>query len=76
MDRPGNRSSAQHVRGNVALVGVAAGLVPGWPAHGLDIGLAQADEFADFIVALLSNRSGVVTGPVIDCDQDSQGCHD
>jgi hypothetical protein len=64
------------VGGNVALVGVAVGLVPGWPAHDLGIGLTQGDEFPDSLLSLLSLRSGVVTGPVIDPDQDSQGCHD
>lgn len=29
----------------------------------------QAEEIADFIVLLLSDRSGVVTGSVIDWDQ-------
>jgi NAD(P)-dependent dehydrogenase (short-subunit alcohol dehydrogenase family) len=31
--------------------------------------LAQVDEIADFVVFLLSSRSGVVTGSVIDWDQ-------
>jgi NAD(P)-dependent dehydrogenase (short-subunit alcohol dehydrogenase family) len=31
--------------------------------------LGQPDEIADFIVFLLSDRSGVVTGSVIDWDQ-------
>ena len=32
--------------------------------------LGQVDEIADFVVFLLSDRSGVVTGSVIDWDQD------
>ncbi|WP_405720211.1 SDR family oxidoreductase [Streptomyces sp. NBC_01537] len=35
--------------------------------------LGQADEIADFIVFLLSERSGVVTGSVIDWDQNVLG---
>jgi NAD(P)-dependent dehydrogenase (short-subunit alcohol dehydrogenase family) len=31
--------------------------------------LGQVDEIADFVVFLLSDRSGVVTGSVIDWDQ-------
>jgi NAD(P)-dependent dehydrogenase (short-subunit alcohol dehydrogenase family) len=31
--------------------------------------LGQVDEIADFVVLLLSDRSGVVTGSVIDWDQ-------
>ena len=31
--------------------------------------LARADEIAEFVVFLLSDRSGVVTGSVIDWDQ-------
>jgi NAD(P)-dependent dehydrogenase (short-subunit alcohol dehydrogenase family) len=31
--------------------------------------LAQVDEIADFVVLLLSDRSGVVTGSVTDWDQ-------
>ncbi len=38
--------------------------------------LGQVDEIADFVVFLLSDRSGVVTGSVIDWDQNIQGCHD
>jgi len=34
------------------------------------------DEIADFVVFLLSNRSGVVTGSVIDWDQYVPGAHD
>ena len=49
----------------------------GWPATGrprpgasLPMGkLGQPDEIADFVVFLLSDRSGVVTGSVIDWDQ-------
>ena len=37
--------------------------------------LAQPDEIADFVVFLLSDRSGVVTGSVIDWDQNVFGCH-
>ena len=33
----------------------------------------QADEIADFVVFLLSDRSGVVTGSVIDWDQNVIG---
>jgi hypothetical protein len=35
--------------------------------------LGQVDEIADFVVFLLSDRSGVVTGSVIDCDQNVFG---
>ena len=35
--------------------------------------LGQADEIADFVVFLLSPRSGVVTGSVIDWDQNVLG---
>lgn len=38
--------------------------------------LGQVDEIADMVVFLLSDRSGVVTGSVIDWDQKIQGCHD
>lgn len=37
--------------------------------------LAQVDEIADFVVFLLSDRSGVVTGSVIDWDQNIPGAH-
>ncbi|MEU4098587.1 SDR family oxidoreductase [Streptomyces sp. NPDC026673] len=35
--------------------------------------LGQADEIADFVVLLLSDRSGVVTGSVVDWDQNVLG---
>jgi NAD(P)-dependent dehydrogenase (short-subunit alcohol dehydrogenase family) len=38
--------------------------------------LGQVDEIADFVVLLLSDRSGVVTGSVIDWDQMVPGAHD
>ena len=38
--------------------------------------LGQVDEIADFVVFLLSARSGVVTGSVIDWDQVVPGAHD
>ena len=38
--------------------------------------LGQVDEIADFVVFLLSERSGVVTGSVIDWDQTVPGAHD
>jgi len=38
--------------------------------------LAQVDEIADMVVFLLSDRSGVVTGSVIDWDQTVPGAHD
>jgi len=38
--------------------------------------LGQVDEIADFVVFLLSARSGVVTGSVIDWDQYIPGAHD
>jgi NAD(P)-dependent dehydrogenase (short-subunit alcohol dehydrogenase family) len=38
--------------------------------------LGQVDEIADFVVFLLSGRSGVVTGSVIDWDQAVPGAHD
>lgn len=37
--------------------------------------LGQVDEIADFVVFLLSDRSGVVTGSVIDWDQIVFGAH-
>ncbi|MGP2436215.1 SDR family oxidoreductase [Streptomyces sp. JW3] len=43
-------------------------------AAGLPMGkLGQPDEIADFVVLLLSDRSGVVTGSVIDWDQNVLG---
>ena len=38
--------------------------------------LGQVDEIADFVVFLLSDRSGVVTGSVIDWDQNVPGAYD
>ena len=38
--------------------------------------LGQVDEIADFVVFLLSERSGVVTGSVIDWDQMVPGAHE
>lgn len=38
--------------------------------------LGQPDEIADFVAFLLSDRSGVVTGSVIDWDQNIARCHD
>jgi NAD(P)-dependent dehydrogenase (short-subunit alcohol dehydrogenase family) len=38
--------------------------------------LGQVDEIADFVVFLLSARSGVVTGSVIDWDQRIPGAHE
>jgi len=38
--------------------------------------LGQIDEIAEFVVFLLSSRSGVVTGPVIDWDQNVIGGSD
>lgn len=38
--------------------------------------LGQVDEIAEFIVFLLSDRSGVVTGSVLDWDQTVFGAHD
>ena len=38
--------------------------------------LGQADEIADFVVFLLSARSGVVTGSVIDWDQVVPGAYE
>ena len=38
--------------------------------------LGQVDEIADFVVFLLSDRSGVVTGSVIDWDQMVVGAHE
>jgi hypothetical protein len=36
----------------------------------------QVGDLADVVVLLRSNRRGVVTGSVIDRDQNLQGCHD
>jgi NAD(P)-dependent dehydrogenase (short-subunit alcohol dehydrogenase family) len=56
------------------------GATDGWrerAAKGLPMGkLGQVDEIADFVVFLLSERSGVVTGSVIDWDQNVPGAHD
>jgi NAD(P)-dependent dehydrogenase (short-subunit alcohol dehydrogenase family) len=56
------------------------GATDGWrerAAAGLPMGkLGQVDEIADFAVFLLSDRSGVVTGSVIDWDQNVLGAHD
>jgi NAD(P)-dependent dehydrogenase (short-subunit alcohol dehydrogenase family) len=53
------------------------GAGPDWQeqaAAGLPMGkLGQVDEIADFVVLLLSDRSGVVTGSVIDWDQNVIG---
>ena len=38
--------------------------------------LGQVDEIAAMVVLLLSERSGVVTGSVIDWDQTVPGAHD
>jgi len=38
--------------------------------------LGQVSEIAEFVVFLLSDRSGVVTGSVIDWDQNVLGGHD
>ena len=38
--------------------------------------LGQVDEIADFVVFLLSDRSGVVTGSIIDWDQTVVGAYD
>jgi NAD(P)-dependent dehydrogenase (short-subunit alcohol dehydrogenase family) len=38
--------------------------------------LGQVDEIADFVVFLLSARSGVVTGSVIDWDRNVIGALD
>ena len=56
------------------------GATDGWrerAAKELPMGkLGQVDEIADFVVFLLSDRSGVVTGSVIDWDQNVPGAHD
>jgi len=56
------------------------GATDGWlekAAAGQPMGkLGQVDEIADFVVFLLSDRSGVVTGSVIDWDQTVPGAHD
>jgi NAD(P)-dependent dehydrogenase (short-subunit alcohol dehydrogenase family) len=56
------------------------GATDGWrerAAQELPMGkLGQADEIADFVVFLLSGRSGVVTGSIIDWDQNVPGAHD
>jgi NAD(P)-dependent dehydrogenase (short-subunit alcohol dehydrogenase family) len=56
------------------------GATDGWlekAAAGLPMGkLGQVDEIADFVIFLLSARSGVVTGSVIDWDQNVPGAHD
>jgi len=56
------------------------GAEDGWQeaaASGLPMGrLGQPDEIADLVVLLLSDRSGVVTGSVIDWDQQVFGAYD
>ena len=56
------------------------GAEDGWQARAaktLPMGkLGQVDEIADFVVFLLSPRSGVVTGSVIDWDQTVPGASD
>lgn len=56
------------------------GATDGWQAEAaasLPMGrLGQPDEIADFVVFLLSERSGVVTGSVIDWDQNVPGASD
>ena len=56
------------------------GAEDGWQeraAEGLPMGrLGQVDEIADLVVLLLSDRSGVVTGSVIDWDQTVLGAYD
>jgi len=58
----------------------AHGADEGWQhaaSRSLPMGkLGQVDEIADFVVFLLSDRSGVVTGSVIDWDQIVFGAHD
>jgi len=58
----------------------AHGAEDGWyekAAAGMPMGkLGQPDEIADFIVFLLSDRSGVVTGSIIDWDQNVIGALD
>ena len=50
---------------------------PGWreqAAETLPMGkLGNVEEIADFVVFLLSDRSGVVTGSVVDWDQNVIG---
>jgi NAD(P)-dependent dehydrogenase (short-subunit alcohol dehydrogenase family) len=56
------------------------GAADGWQeeaARALPMGrLGQVDEIADMVVFLLSDRSGVVTGSVLDWDQNVAGAHD
>jgi len=56
------------------------GATDGWrerAAHELPMGrLGQPDEIAELVTFLLSDRSGVVTGSVIDWDQTVPGAHD
>ena len=56
------------------------GAEDGWleeAAASLPMGkLGQVDEIADFVVFLLSERSGVVTGSVIDWDQVVPGAYE
>ena len=70
--------SAQATSADVAdAVAAAKQAAPGWreeAASRLPMGkLGQPDEIADFVVFLLSERSGVVTGSVIDWDQNVLG---
>ena len=38
--------------------------------------LGQVTEIADFVIFLLSDRSGVVTGSIVDWDQNEHGAYD
>jgi len=66
--------------GEDAVQRAAHGASDGWQAEAgrsLPMGkLGQVDEIADFVVFLLSDRSGVVTGSVLDWDQNVFGAHD
>lgn len=66
--------------GEDAIQRKAHGATDGWYAQaaaGMPMGkLGQPDEIADFIVFLLSDRSGVVTGSIIDWDQNVIGALD
>lgn len=66
--------------GEDAIQRKAHGAQDGWyekAAAGMPMGkLGQPDEIADFIVFLMSDRSGVVTGSIIDWDQNVIGALD
>ena len=77
---PLNHLGVIRAEGEDAVQRRAHGATDGWydeAAAKMPMGkLGQPDEIADFIVFLLSERSGVVTGSIIDWDQNVIGAVD